>query len=279
MSRDRARAGAVERDGGGEGRGGDGERAVDPNADPESSADDGATDATDERVDLPAYGETWTYEGLIGAIPGVSIDPRVAVALQIVAFEAAVLGLAWYYGLWDGAVAGTIAVLVAGGGSAITLRMGDRLRSHPVPAAYRRLAFGSRIEILLSVLAYVGLVTYIFAAEPVGAEAPLLEASLGDDPPLAAVYLALLLAWDVVYRIGIAWWASVAAVWRSWRYEFDVETARAIARADLWPLAFAGLQLALLPIVWDRPLLLWTLLGHVIAVTTAVALSVALLRT
>lgn len=87
-----------------------------------------------------------------------------------------------------------------------------------------------------------------------------------------------MLAWDVVYRIGIAWWASVAGVWRSWRYEFDPDTARAIARADLWPLAVAALQLALLPIVWGRPLLLWALLGHVVAVTTAVALSVAMLR-
>jgi hypothetical protein len=234
---------------------------------------------TDEdRVTLPAYGETWTYEGLIGAIPGFSVAPRTAVALQIVGFEAAVLVLAAVYDLWDAAIVGTVAVLVAGSGSAITLRMGDRLRSLPVPAAYRRLAFGSRIEIVLSVLAYVGLVTYLFAAEPVGAETPLLEEALGTDAPLPAVYLALLLAWDLVYRIGIAWWASIAAVWRSWRYDFEPDVAAAIARADLWPLAFAGLQLALVPIVWERPLLVGALVGHVLAVTAAVALSVALLR-
>ena len=39
--------------------------------------------------------------------------------------------------------------------------------------------------------------------EPVGAETPLLTDSLGTDPPVPAVYLALLLAWDVIYRIGI----------------------------------------------------------------------------
>jgi len=232
-----------------------------------------------ERVEGPVYGETWTYEGLVGAIPGLTIPPWVAVAIQIVVFEAAVLGFAWYYDLWGSVAPGTIAVLVAGGGSAITLRMGNRLRALPLPAAYRRLAFGSRIEIALSVLAYVGLVTYLLAAEPVGAETPLLESLLGPDPALPAVYLTLLLAWDVVYRIGIGWWASVAAVWRSWRYEFDAETARAVARADLWPLAFAALQLALLPIVWDRPLLVGVLVAHVVAVTVAVGLSVALLRT
>ena len=213
------------------------------------------------------------------AVSGLSASPRTAVAVQIVGFEVAVLLMAVVYDLWDAALVGTAAVLVAGGGSAITLRMGDRLRSLPVPAAYRRLAFGSRIEIVLSVLAYVALVTYLFAADPVGAEMPLLTDSLGEDPPVPAVYLALLLAWDVIYRIGIAWWASVAALWRSWRYDFDPETARAIARADLWPLAFAVLQLALVPIVWDRPLLLFALLGHVAAVTIVVALSVALLRT
>lgn len=231
-----------------------------------------------ERIEGPVYGETWTYEGLVGAIPGLSIPPWVAVALQIVLFEAAVLGFAWYYDLWDAVVPGTVAVLVAGGGSAITLRMGNRLRALPLPAAYRRLAFGSRIEIVLSVLAYVGLVTYLLAADPVGAETPLLESLLGPDPALPVVYLALLLAWDVVYRIGIGWWASVAAVWRSWRYEFDAETARAVARADLWPLVFAGLQLALVPIVWGRPLLVGALVGHVVAVAAAVLLSVALLR-
>jgi len=254
---------------------GDGSRG----ADASRTGPDTPTDETeDEQVELPAYGETWTYEGLIGAIPGLSIAPRTAVALQIVAFEVGVLALAAVYDLWDAAIVGTVAVLVAGGGSAITLRMGDQLRALPVPAAYRRLAFGSRIEVVLSVLAYVGLVTYLFAANPVGAETPFLESALGVDPPLPATYLALLLAWDVVYRIGIGWWASVAAVWRSWRYEFDPETARAIARADLWPLAFAALQLALLPIVWGRPLLAGALVGHVIAVAVAVSLSVALLR-
>ena len=262
-----------------------GDRERSPGPRPDGGADGGVETDPDrpvsdtERIDLPAYGETWTYEGLIGAIPGLSISPRTAVAVQIVGFEVAVLLMAAVYDLWDAALVGTAAVLVAGGGSAITLRMGDRLRSLPVPAAYRRLAFGSRIEIVLSVLAYVALVTYLFAADPVGAEMPLLTDSLGEDPPVPAVYLALLLAWDVIYRIGIAWWASVAALWRSWRYDFDPETARAIARADLWPLAFAVLQLALVPIVWDRPLLLSALLGHVAAVMTVVALSVALLRT
>lgn len=244
-----------------------------------SSAETRPSGGDDDPTSLPAYGETWTYEGLIGAIPGLSIAPRTAVALQIAGFEAAVLVLAAVYDLWDAAIVGTVAVLVAGGGSAITLRMGAKLRSLPVPAAYRRLAFGSRVEVVLSVLAYVGLVTYLFAAEPVGADAPLLESALGPDPPVAVTYLALLLAWDVVYRIGIAWWASVAAVWRSWRYEFEPDVAAAIARADLWPLAFAGLQLALVPIVWERPLLLGALLGHVLAVSVAVGLSVALLRT
>ncbi|GAB3689784.1 hypothetical protein GCM10028857_25550 [Salinarchaeum chitinilyticum] len=244
----------------------------------EPSSEGSEPPADDERVEGPVYGETWTYEGLIGAIPGVSITPWAAVALQVVGFEVAVLGLAWYYGLWDAVVSGTIAVLVAGGGSAITLRMGARLRALALPAAYRRLAFGSRVEIVLSVLAYVGLVTYLLAAEPVGTETSLLESALGPDPPLLATYLALLLAWDVVYRIGIGWWASVAAVWRSWRYEFDPGTARAVARVDRWPLAFAALQLALLPIVWGRPLLVGALLGHVLAVSVAVGLSVGLLR-
>jgi len=239
---------------------------------------DSAGDAGQPPPTGPNYGDTWTYESFLGAIPGVSIAPLPAVALQIAVFEAAILAGAAYYGLWEAAIAGTLAVVVAGGGSLLTLRMGRTLRGLDLPEPYRRLAFGSRIEVVLSILAYVGLLTYLFAADPVDAGTPLLTELLGPDPPLPAVYLALLVAWDVVYRIGIAWWASVTAVWRSWHYGFDAETVSAVARADRLPLAFAALQLGLVPIVWPRPLLLGVLLGHVVAVAAAVGLSILLLR-
>lgn len=225
------------------------------------------------------YGETWTYESFLGAIPGVSVAPVTAVVLQVVAFETAVLAGAAYYGLWDAAFAGTIAVGVAGAGSAITLRMGRELRGLDLPEPYRRLAFGSRVEVVLSVLAYVAFLTYLIAVDPIGGTEPFLTALLGADPPAPAVFLALLVAWDVVYRIGTAWWASVTAVWRSWRYEADPAAVDAVRRADLWPVGFACLQLGLLPVVWAYPLLVVALLGHVTAVAVAAGASIALYRT
>jgi hypothetical protein len=93
-----------------------------------------------------------------------------------------------------------------------------------------------------------------------------------------AVYLMLLVLWDVCYRIGTGWWASVAGLWRSVRYTFDTSTRRTLARADLETLAFGLVQLALVPFVLDRPVLLAALVGHVLAVTAVTGLSLVVLR-
>ena len=97
-----------------------------------------------------------------------------------------------------------------------------------------------------------------------------------DEPPVLATYLTLLVLWDVVYRIGTSWWAAVAAVWRATTYSFDDATARGFARADGLNLAFAAVQLVFVPFVLDRTVLLLVLVGHVLAVAAATALSVGL---
>jgi hypothetical protein len=45
----------------------------------------------------PEYGETWVYESIIGALPGVDLSRGAAIAIQLAVFETAVLALAWYY--------------------------------------------------------------------------------------------------------------------------------------------------------------------------------------
>ncbi len=224
-------------------------------------------------TDEPEYGETWVYEGIVGSVPGVELSDRAVVALQFVFFEAAVLVLAAIYGLAWAAVAGTVAVAVAAVGSWLMLRFSRSVRRLPTPEPYRRLLFGSGIEVVLAVLSFVGLVTYLFVHEPRVSETPLLTGLLGPEPPVAATVLALVICWDLVYRIGTGWWASVVGVWRALRYSFDPETTRAYRRADALNVAFAGVQLALVPFVAGRPLLLGALLGHVFAVVLAVSLS------
>ena len=52
-------------------------------------------------VDPPTaveYGETWVYESIIGAVPGVDLSQRAAFAVQFGLFEAALLVLlVWLY--------------------------------------------------------------------------------------------------------------------------------------------------------------------------------------
>jgi len=221
----------------------------------------------------PEFGDTWVYESIVGAIPGLSLSPAAAVALQFAGFECAVLVLAWIYGAWEAAIAGTVAVAVAAAGSAAMLDLGTRVRDLDSPAPYRRLLFGSSIEVVLGMLAYVALLTYLFVLDPRDG-ATLVGDLLGEDPPLPAAYLLLLIAWDVCYRIGTGWWAAVAALYRSTRFSFDPATARGFRRLDLRTAGFALVQVALLPPLFSHPLLAVAVGGHIIAVWVVVAASV-----
>ncbi|MCL9813638.1 DUF7530 family protein [Natranaeroarchaeum aerophilus] len=224
------------------------------------------------------YGEAWVYESIVGAIPGLNLSDRAAVTIQLIGFEFAVLLGALYYDLWYAAAFGTVAVGVAAVGSAVMLRFSQRLRALDPPDAYRTALFGSSFEVVLGLVAFLVLVTYLFVYDPRTASLSLVERLFGPEPPLLVVFLALLIAWDVAYRIGTSWWASVVAVWRSYTFEFDDGTALAYRQLDLLNIGFAAIQLALLPFVWDRPVLAAALVGHVVATGGAVALSTALLR-
>ncbi|MDS0220396.1 hypothetical protein NDI54_03415 [Haloarcula sp. S1AR25-5A] len=226
----------------------------------------------------PEYGETWVYESIIGALPGIQIPTWAAMAIQLLIFEVAIVGLSWYYNVWSAAVAGTVVVFVATIGSAEMLRISTLIRRIDVPPTYRALLFASNVEVVLSVLAYVALLTHLFVFDPQVSSLPLLDQLFGSEPPVLVVYLTLLILWDVSYRIGTGWWASVTGLWRSARYRFDPETARVFIRADLEIWGFGVLQLVLVPFILDQPVLLAALVGHVIAVTVVTAVSVGLLR-
>jgi len=224
----------------------------------------------------PEYGETWTYESIIGALPGIDVSERAALLIQFAVFEAGVLVLAAIYGLWDGALAGTVAVALATAGSFEMLRISKLVRRADPPEAYTRLLFGSSIEVVLSVLAFIALVTYLFVFDP-RSGTPLVTDLLGPEPPVAPTLLTLLVLWDLCYRIGTGWWASVAALWRSTHLEFSPDRARLLARADLETMGFGLLQLLLVPFLLDHPIPLLAVVGHVVAVVTVISLSLAVL--
>jgi len=220
----------------------------------------------------PEFGQTWTYESIIDALPGVDISERVAFAIQFGLFEVGLLVFAAVYGLWDGALAGTVAVFLATVGSFEMLRISKLVRRADMPDSYERLVFGSSIEVVLGVLAFCALLTYLFVLDPRDGTT-LIAGLLGENPPIPAAYLALLVAWDVCYRIGTGWWASVVALWRSVNYPLGPDRRRVMRRADLETMGFGLLQLLLVPFLLDHAVLLFAVVGHVVAVTVVTGLS------
>ncbi|WP_338726690.1 hypothetical protein [Haladaptatus sp. DJG-WS-42] len=222
------------------------------------------------------YGDSWVYESIVGALPGVSLSPFRSAVVQFVLFEGGLFVVAALYDRWNAIPAGTAAITVATVGSLAMSRIANRIRTADVPRTYHRLLFGPNVEVVLAVLAFVAFVTYLFTFDTGGES--LLAQVLGESPPMLGVYLLLLVCWDLCYRIGTGWWASVTALWRSWTYEFPPEQARALSRADGETLAFGLLQLGLLPFVTAQPVLVAALLGHVVAMVVVTGLSLLLLR-
>ena len=210
--------------------------------------------------------EAWVYESIVGTLPGVEVGTWTAHALQFVGFEVAVVATWLVYDLPTSAlVAGTAVVAVASAGSVAMVTIADAVRTGEEPRRYRRLVLGSRFELVLGLVAFLALVTYLFVVDP--RQAPvLLDSLLGPTPPALAVFLLLLLCWDVCYRIGTAWWAGVTGLWRTVAFPAEPRQRRLRERIDRATLAFGGLQLSLVPFVLDHPLLLGALSGHVAAV-------------
>lgn len=226
----------------------------------------------------PNYGETWVYESLVGAVPGLQLSDRMALAIQLVLFEAAVLVVAAGYGLWSAVPAATAAIVVAVVGSWLMLTFSRTIRELRTPEPYRRLLFGSSVEMALSVLAFVLFATYLFVVDPRGSQPTLLQELLGPEPPAIAVVLLLLICWDVIYRIGTCWWATVVGFWRSLQYSFDRPTTRRFTRLDALNVLFAAVQVTLLPFVTDHLILVVAVVGHLAAVVLVASASIVLQR-
>ena len=217
------------------------------------------------------YGETWVYESLVGGIPGLGISRTLAVALQFLIFQVGVLAFGWYYGLWDAVVAGTVAVLVAAIGSVEMHRLGEANRRLSTPPEHKRLLFGSSIEIVLGVLAFIALLTYLIAWN-----GTLIDRLFGPNPPIPVVYLTLLILWDLTYRIGTSWWSAVVALWRGINVDLTPSEASRVKRLDAENIGFSALQLVLVPFLIGEPILLGAVVGHVLAVAIVCSAAIAL---
>lgn len=168
---------------------------------------------------------------------------------------------------------------VASAGSAAMQVIADAVRAADTPARYRRVLLGSRLEVVLGLLSYVGLLTCLFVVDP-RALPRLLDSLFGRPAPTPAAFVLLLVLWDVCYRIGAAWWASVTSFWREYVLlptggQLDPVTARSLRRADLATLAFGPGQIALARFVLAHPFLLVAVGGHVAAVGIVTVAAIA----
>lgn len=229
--------------------------------------------------DRPPGSREWVYESIIRSVPGVNTSRRVAVGVQFLGFELAVLLLGWYHGLPNAALAGTVGVVVAVAGSLFMLRLSEGFRTGTEPEAYLETLLGSRIEIVLGLVSFVLLIVYAFVYNPQGGGPQLVTDLLGAQPPLLFSVVLLLIGWDVAYRIGVGWWACVTGFWRTLRFRGSLPetTRRRFARLDAMTIGFASLQLLVVPILAGHPILQAAVLGHVVAVAVVSGSSIALL--
>jgi hypothetical protein len=216
----------------------------------------------------------WAYVTLVSAVPGLSLGSRSALAAQFLLFEGLAVALAARYGRWEALLFGTIAIGVATIGSGFMLLLSDKVRALDPPARYRRALFHSSVDVVMGLVAFIGLLTYLL----VNGRGTLLQRVLGDPVPAPAIFFALLVAWDLSYRIGTAWWASITGLWRAATFGRGLPDAvrRKYARVDLFTLAFAGLQLLLVPFLWSDRVLTWLVIGHVVAVAIVSSLAIGL---
>nr|WP_136686567.1 hypothetical protein [Halorhabdus amylolytica] len=224
--------------------------------------------------------QRWVYESIAGALPGIELSRPAALLVQLLAFGTGVVVLAVGYDRWGSLPAGLAAVAVASAGSAFLLTLGRRIRDLDVPESYTQALFGTKIEIVLGLMSFVALVTYLFVIDQRNGGETLLVGVLGDPLPAPGVFLTLLVLWDVCYRIGTGWWASLIGLWRSLSLAeaIDTGTRRELQHLDVVTIGFAWTQLALVPFVRGHPLLVVALVGHVVAVSAVSSASIIVLR-
>lgn len=230
-------------------------------------------------TDRPLGHSEWVYESIVRTVPGLGVSHRSTLAAQLVGFQVAVLGLAWYYGRPTAAVLGSVGVVVSVIGSTILLRLSAVVRTEGVPPRYRELLFGSGTDVVGGLLTFCLLLVYLLVYEPSRPGQPAITTVLGEQPPLLLTILLLLILWDVSYRIGVGLWASLVGLWRSIRYREQLPLAprRALVRVDRLTIGLGATQLLFIPILTGYPHLMIALAGYALAVTVTSGASILLL--
>lgn len=209
---------------------------------------------------------SWTYETIVNALPGVRVADWVAYCLQLGGFASVAIVLWVWYGLPQTTlVTAFVTIGVATLGSIELIYLSRRVRQADGSQRYWDLMFNSQIELVMGLVAFFIFVVYVFVVDA-RAGGGLLESLLGERPPVLVVFFMLVLVWDLCYRIGTAWWATVCSLWRALAEQPDVETRRQYWLLDGSIVLFSMSQLLVVFVVQGDWFLQGVVVGHVVAV-------------
>ncbi len=164
----------------------------------------------------------WIYEEIVGRIPPFSmLSYKYSILLQL--FFLLVIGLLLGFIFSLGTISllyGSLAILVAVSWSLLILQLGPTLRKFRAPLSkdenellerYKRILFHrNHYEAIPGLAIFIFFMLYLFYY---GSD--LLENWIGKNPHLILLGFVSLLIWDICYRMGLALWTSILALWRS----------------------------------------------------------------
>ena len=208
----------------------------------------------------------WIYEEIVGRIPPFSlVSYQYSILLQL--FFLFILGLTLGF-IFDlkliSLLYGSLAIMVAVLWSLLILQLGPTLRKFRAPLSkdenellekYKRILFHrNHYEAIPGLAIFIPFMLYLFYYG-----SKLLENWLGKNPHLILLLFVSLLIWDICYRMGLALWTSILALWRSVRLKKLAEKRtelehtpytelRSLRKLDINNVFFGIISLLLIPL-------------------------------
>ncbi len=211
----------------------------------------------------------WIYEEIVSRIPPFSlVSYQYSILLQL--FFLLILGLILGFVFVDktsrpiSLLYGSLAILVAVLWSLLILQLGPTLRKFRAQLSkdenelleqYKGILFHrNHYEALPGLAIFIPFMLYLFYYG-----SNLLENWLGKDPHIILLLFVSLLIWDICYRMGLALWTSILALWRSVRLEKLAERRtelehtpytelRSLRKLDINNVFFGIISLLLIPL-------------------------------
>lgn len=208
----------------------------------------------------------WIYEEIVGKIPPFSlVSYKYSILLQLffLLILGLILGFVFHLGLVS-LLYGSLAIMVAVLWSLLILQLGPTLRRFRAPLSkdenelleqYKGILFHRKhYEAIPGLAIFIPFMAYLFYFGT-----NLLEYWLGKHPHIILLLFVSLLIWDICYRMGLALWTSILALWRSVRLQQLAEKRtelehtpytelRSLRRLDINNVFFGIISLLLIPL-------------------------------